>query len=122
MIEVRGDIQEVGRDDICVPPNTQVEVSSPRLVKYRTTSSVDNAMRFYQTEMPKNGWRVSEGHLIKPDTAVLYYIKSREMATVIITQGGRGRTKVMISIAEEWPSASHKREACGYCLRGATAS
>jgi hypothetical protein len=120
MIKVRGDIQEVGRDDICVPPNTEVEVSSPRLVKYRTTSGVDDAMRFYQTEMPKNGWKASEGHLIKPDTAVLYYIKSHEMATVIITQDG-GRTKVMISIAEERPSASHKREGCDCCLQSATA-
>jgi len=103
MIKFKGDFQEVRRDDICILHDTEVGVSSPRLVKYQTVSSVDNAIQFYQTEMPRNGWRVSEGNLIRPDTAVLYYIKSREIATVIITQDS-GRTRVMISFAEEQPS------------------
>jgi uncharacterized Rossmann fold enzyme len=101
MIKFEGDSQKVRRDDICILPDTEVELSSPRLIKYRTVSSVGNAMQFYRTEMPRNGWRASEGHLIKPDTAVLYYIKSREMATVIITQNDNDRARVMISIAEE---------------------
>jgi hypothetical protein len=90
--------QQTERGDVPILTDARIGSSTAGLIKYRTASSVDIAVQFYQTEMPKNGWVDGEAFLIKPEMAILYYLKGVETATAIIKQDDKGITRVMISI------------------------
>ncbi len=61
---------------------TQLNASATE-IDYVTQETVDNAAKFYQRQMPANGWqKVSEK--IQPDTATLVFQKGGRKATVQI--------------------------------------
>jgi hypothetical protein len=92
--------QTAGRQDIPMLPDAQVELSSPGLVSYGTASSVADAARFYQAEMPKQDWIAAEGNKVLDSNAVLNYNKGSETANIVIGSDESG-TKVWISISRE---------------------
>jgi hypothetical protein len=92
--------QTAGRQDIPMLPDARVELSSPGLVSYWTASSVADAARFYQAEMPKQDWIAAEGNKVLDSNAVLNYNKGSEAANIVIGGDASG-TKVWISISRE---------------------
>jgi hypothetical protein len=60
-------------------------VATSASVSYFTTSDLQKALTFYQTEMPKNGWTLVEaGTRIGDNDAELHYEKNGRKATVIL--------------------------------------
>jgi hypothetical protein len=88
-----------GREDIPQLPDATIEFSTPDMVSYKTASSVKDAITFYETEMPKQGWQVSADETFKmEDMANLAFIKGTDKATVLIMKEDTGGTNVMISV------------------------
>ena len=87
-------------DDIPIVPDVRAESPSPNLIKYQIANGAGDPVRFYQEEMPKNNWRVSTSHLIRPGLAILSYHKEGRRATIIIHQDDTLRTRVMITLAQ----------------------
>jgi hypothetical protein len=92
--------QAGGREDIPMLPDAQVEFSSAGMTSYRTGSSVEEAAKFYEDEMPKNGWTAEEGNAILPESAFLGYTKGNETATFFVGADENG-TSVLITVAQE---------------------
>jgi hypothetical protein len=89
--------------DIPILPDTQAEIPSPNLIKYQVPASAGDAVRFYQLEMPRNDWAAHQQHLIRPELAVLSYVKDSKRATIIIHQDNELRTRVMITLGHDSP-------------------
>ena len=92
--------QTGGREDIPILADAQVEFSTPGLISYTTASSLANAARFYQEEMPKQGWTAVEGNTVLDNNAVLNYNKGGDTANIVIGSDESGTT-VLISIGRE---------------------
>jgi hypothetical protein len=58
------------------------------------------AALFYQAEMPRHQWVISQQHLVQPSLAVLSFAKEARQATIIIHQDGRAGTRIMISVTD----------------------
>jgi hypothetical protein len=84
--------------DIPIPPNIQATIPSPNLIKYQVQTGAQDTARFYEAEMPKNQWMVSQQHLVETDLAVLSFAKEAKQATIIIHQGDGTGTRVMITV------------------------
>jgi hypothetical protein len=85
--------------DIPILAESQAEIPSPSLIKYRAPASAGATVRFYQLEMPRNDWAAYQEHLIRPHLAVLSYTKDGRRATIIIHQDGDALTRVLITVA-----------------------
>ena len=92
--------QAGGRDDIPMLPDADVEFSSADFNSYRTASSVADAAKFYQDEMPKQGWTADAGNMVFDENALLHYNKANETADVIIGRDESGTT-VLITTSQE---------------------
>jgi hypothetical protein len=91
-----------GREDIPMLPDAKMEFSTPDMVSYNTASSVKDAIAFYETEMPKQGWMASGDETFKmEDMANLAFIKGTDKATVLIMKEDTGGTNVMISVQSQ---------------------
>jgi hypothetical protein len=92
--------QSVGREDIPMLPDAEVEFSTPMMISYKTESSVTEAGKFYKDEMPKNGWKLDEGgETTLEDMVILNYAKDGDKAYVMISKDeATAATSVMITI------------------------
>jgi hypothetical protein len=86
------------RQDITMLPDAQVESATGNFVTYQTSSSIDQAVQFYQQEMVKHGWSANEGNIVEPDYANLVYTKAGETAMLMIQPKDLNTMKVVISL------------------------
>jgi hypothetical protein len=91
------------RDDIPMLPDAKIEFSLPGMIAYSTQSSVEDATKFYQADMPKNGWKATEGgETLMEDFALLAYTKGGDKANIMISKDeSKAGTSIMITIESE---------------------
>lgn len=90
------------REDIPVLPDAKMDFSSPDFIGYHTAKSVSEAGKFYEREMPKNGWQAEPGNSIQEDSATLNYTKGSDSAWVVITTDDQGtNVSILITAGEE---------------------
>lgn len=90
------------REDIPMLPDAKVDFSSPDFIGYHTAKSVTEAGKFYEQEMPKNGWQADPGNTVQKDSAALTYTKGSDSAFVVITTDDQGtNVSILITAGEE---------------------
>ncbi|MCS7259666.1 MAG: hypothetical protein NZ765_02640 [Anaerolineae bacterium] len=93
--------QRGAREDIPMTADAKIDFSMPGMVSYKTALSVDEVTKFYETEMPKQGWKLAEhGKTTFEDWVSLTFTKGKDTASVMISKEEKG-TNVMVSIQSE---------------------
>ncbi len=95
--------QKGAREDIPMTADAKIEFSMPGMVSYKTALSVSEVAQFYETEMPKQGWKLSEnGKTTMEDMVILNFTKGKDQASVMINKAEEGEgTSVMITVQSE---------------------
>ncbi len=95
--------QQGAREDIPMTTDAKIDFSMPNMVSYRTALSVDEAAKFYETEMPKQGWKLAEdGKTTLEDMVSLTFTKGKDKAYVMINKDQEGKgTSVMVTVQSD---------------------
>ena len=93
-----GDMQGNPPPDIPVLEDNQDLFATRDLVTYRSNQPYADAIEFYKTQMPPNGWTLKPDQSVETDNAsILNYDKPERSAMVSITQDA-GITSVTIQV------------------------
>jgi hypothetical protein len=91
---------ESAASDVPVMPDATEKSSMGSLITYKSASTFQEVLDFYQDEMPANGWEPSAGEpLLTGELAMLAYEKEGQKASITITVDS-GQVSVMISVED----------------------
>jgi len=77
----------------------EILIESEDIITYFTPQEFSIVLKFYQEQMPINGWSTKDGGVINDDTALLYYEKTdREVTITLSLDPSSNKTTVMIYI------------------------
>ncbi|PWH13613.1 MAG: hypothetical protein DDG58_13750 [Ardenticatenia bacterium] len=94
--------QSGAREDIPMTEDAKIEFSMPGMVSYTTALSIDAVTKFYETEMPKQGWKLAEdGKIQVEDWVALTFTKGKDEASVMISKEEGKGTSVMVTIQSD---------------------
>lgn len=95
--------QKGAREDIPMTADAKIDFSMPDMVSYKTALSIEEAIEFYETEMPKQGWKLAQdGKTTFEDWASLTFTKDKDKAFVMISKEEEGTgTSVLVTIQSE---------------------
>ena len=86
--------------DIPLMSETKDLVASQFLVTYTTPATFDEAVAFYEEQMPANGWTEEGSAAVVAGFAVHNYVKGDRTATVTVSSSG-GETTILIAIGQK---------------------
>jgi len=86
------------RPDIPLLPDAQVDSQAPGFITYRTAMSVEDAGKFYQEEMPKQGWEAGPNNQVVALFTYLTYTRGGETASMVIAGVAEQETYVTITV------------------------
>lgn len=93
-----GDMMGEPPPDIPVLDGAENLLANPKLVTYTSQKPQSEAVEFYKTQMPANGWEYLEEHTNETDSsAILTYKKPNRTALVGVTHLN-GVTTITVSI------------------------
>lgn len=95
--------QQGAREDVPMPEDAKIDFSMRGMVSYKTALSVDEVAKFYETEMPKQGWKLAEEErTLFEDWVSLTFTKGKDRAYVTINQEEEGKgSSVMVTIQSD---------------------
>jgi hypothetical protein len=95
--------QQGAREDIPMTADAKIDFSMPGMVSYKTALSIEEVTEFYETEMPKEGWKLEEdGKTTLEDMVSLTFTKDKDKAFVMISKEQEGKgTSVMVTIQSD---------------------
>ncbi|MGC8880392.1 MAG: hypothetical protein ACP5R2_14345 [Anaerolineae bacterium] len=95
--------QQGAREDVPMTEDAKIDFSMPGMVSYKTALSIDEVAKFYETEMPKQGWTLGkDGKTKLEDMVSLTFTKDKDKAFVMISKDQEGKgTSVMVTIQSE---------------------
>ena len=95
--------QQGAREDIPMTEDAKIDFSMPGMVSYKTALSLEEAAKFYETEMSKQGWKLAEdGKTTLEDMVSLTFTKGKDRAYVMISKDQEGKgTSVMVTIQSD---------------------
>jgi hypothetical protein len=93
-------LSPAGQADLPVLPDAQSRMQSPMGTQYASKTSVADAVKFYQAEMPAAGWQPGDEPTIMGEMAVLSYLKDDQKVSIMITGDGEGGSMVIVSMGE----------------------
>jgi hypothetical protein len=77
----------------------EILIKSEDIITYFTPQEFDFVLKFYQEQMPINGWAAKDGSVINAESALLYYEKpDREVSITLSLNPSDNKTTVMIYI------------------------
>jgi hypothetical protein len=79
-------------EDIPLPEQRQLLVTSPTRVTYTTQTGYGAILELYQSEMPERGWEALPESVTTPQASQLRYRKGGRTATVVIAKLVEGTT------------------------------
>lgn len=95
--------QRGAREDIPMTADAKIDFSMPGMVSYKTVLSIEEVTKFYETEMPKEGWELQkDGKTTLEDMVSLTFIKGKDKAFVMISKEEEGKvTSVMVTVQSD---------------------
>ena len=93
-------LSPAGQADLPVLPDAQSRMQSPMGTQYASKTSVADAVKFYQAEMPAAGWQPEDEPTIMGEIAMLSYVKDDQKVSIMITGDGEGGSMVIVSMGE----------------------
>ncbi|MGQ9503162.1 MAG: hypothetical protein ACUVSF_12675 [Anaerolineae bacterium] len=95
--------QRGAREDIPMTADAKIDFLMPGMVSYKTGLSVEEVTKFYETEMPKEGWELQkDSKTTLGDMVSLTFIKGKDKAFVMISKEEEGTvTSVMITVQSD---------------------
>jgi len=89
--------------DIPIMADATDKTTMGTMITYKSASKLEDVIAFYKEQMPKNGWKASEGEpLITDEMAMLDYEKEGSKSSVTITlDKDSGQVSVLISVEKQ---------------------
>jgi hypothetical protein len=96
-IEIPAGCEEPASSDLPIMADAFDTTSFGGIVSYTTPSSIDDAVAFYNQQMPAQGWTPGPASTDVPGFASLEFTREGETASIIISEGDGGNS-VLISV------------------------